>query len=230
GGWVTAAGSAADFPRDVPSDAIRRVADGVLMPGLVNLHCHLELTGLHDRLDSGQRFPDWVSQLRAQSTGFTASDYCEAARAGIGQLIAGGCTTVLDVGNTGEALSALADSSLRAFACVEVLGLDPAQADARHRAAADLSGQAARAPAPGTAHDNDSGSGRFQPGLAPHAAYSMSPALLRRTIDHQRARGLPVTIHAAESREEAELFASGTGPLADYCRAVYPDAPRHTGT
>jgi cytosine/adenosine deaminase-related metal-dependent hydrolase len=217
GGWITASGSAADLPRDVPADAIRRVDDGVLMPGLVNLHCHLELTGLHEQLDEGTPFPEWVGQLRARSAAFTSADYRDAAREGVRRLRAGGCTTVLDVGNTGEATAALAESPLRAFACVEALGLDPAAASSPYQAPA--------APA-----QERPATDRFHPGLAPHSAYSMSPALLRRVIDHQRARGLPVTIHAAESREEAELFARGTGPLADYCRAVYPDAPRHAGT
>lgn len=245
-GRITAVGDAADLPQDVPRDAIRRVEDGVLMPGLVNLHCHLELTGLSGRIEAGHRFPEWVGLLREHAAGFTASDYREAAREGIRRLVAGGCTTILDVGNTGEALSALADSSLRAFACVEVLGLDPALAEARFQAAEDLLARRQERDAHARknaedakdAKDDKGGVGdgdgekarRFHPGLAPHAVYSMSPALLRRTIDHQRARGLPVTIHAAESREEAELFATGTGPLADYCRMIFPGAPRLRGT
>ncbi len=224
GEWITATGCAADFPPDVPAEAVRRWDDGVLMPGLVNLHCHLELTGLHEMLAPGRLFPEWVGELRTTTSGFTSADYREAARQGVRLLTAGGCTTVLDVGNTGEALSALIDSPLRAFACVELLGLDPASAAARHRTATDIAGHYEAA---ATGHD---GSARFHPGIAPHAAYSLSPALLRRAIDHQRARGLPVTIHAAESREEAELFARGTGPLADFCRAIHPDAPHHRDT
>jgi cytosine/adenosine deaminase-related metal-dependent hydrolase len=216
GGWVTATGCAADFPGDAPADTIRRV-DGALMPGLVNLHCHLELTGLHEKLTEGNPFPAWVEELRGHTAAFDAAAYREAAHEGIRRLVAGGCTTVLDVGNTGEALHALAESPVRSFACVETLGLDPRVAAERFASA-----QALAAATPATA--------RFHPGLAPHAAYSMSPGLLRRVIDEQRARGLPVTIHAAESREEAELFAHGTGPLADYCRRIHPDAPRHFGT
>jgi cytosine/adenosine deaminase-related metal-dependent hydrolase len=189
----------------------------VIFPGLVNSHCHLELTTLHDRLDRGKSFPVWVEQLRGYTAGLDDYNYRHAAQEGVRQLLAGGCTTVLDVGNTGDALPVLAASPLRAFACVETLGIDPALAEYRFTAAAD---KAAKTPA----------SDRFHPGIAPHAAYSTSPELLRRVIDHQRTHGLPVTIHAAESREEAELFASGTGPLAEYCRRIFPGAPRHRDT
>jgi len=219
-GVITATGDPADLPRGSTAGALRRHEGCALLPGLVNLHCHLELTTLHDRLTPGQAFPQWVEQLRGYTAGLDAADYHHAARVGVERLVAGGCTTVLDVGNTGEALGVLNDvrlSPLRAYACVETLGLDPAYAGARYDSAA--------AKADGRAADD-----RFHPGVAPHAAYSMSAELLRRVINHQRARGLPLTIHAAESREEAELFASGTGPLAEYCRRVYPEAPRHRNT
>jgi cytosine/adenosine deaminase-related metal-dependent hydrolase len=217
GGVIVATGCAADLPPNTPADAIHRLSDRVLMPGLVNLHCHLELTTLHDRLTPGKPFPTWVEQLRGYTAGLDADDYRHAAHVGVERLIAGGCTTVLDVGNTGEALDVLAQSSLRSFPCVETLGLDPHYAPSRFEAARALSLKSG-------------GTDRFKPGLAPHAAYSMSTELLRRVMDDQRSSGLPVTIHAAESREEAELFASGTGPLAEYCRRIFADAPHHFGT
>jgi cytosine/adenosine deaminase-related metal-dependent hydrolase len=217
GNRITATGSASGLPAGTP---VERFEDCALLPGLVNLHCHLELTGLHEALEAGKPFPEWVGQLRERTTGFTPADYREAAREGVRQLIAGGCTTLLDVGNTGEALAVLAEpenASLRAFACIETLGLDPSLAAARYETSAARADETAATP-------------HFHPGLAPHAAYSMSPELLRRVIAHQTSRGLPVTIHAAESREEAALFAAGSGPLAEYCRAIFPNAPRHLGT
>ncbi len=219
GNRIVATGSASGLPEGVP---VQRFAGCALLPGLVNAHCHLELTTLQGRLDSGNSFPVWVEQLRAYTAGLDSTSYHHAAYEGVRQLLAGGCTTVLDVGNTGDALPVLAASPLRAFACVETLGLDPALAEPRFDAARSRI----------ESHRGEKGlpTDRFRPGIAPHAAYSMSPELLRRVLDHQKSLGLPVTIHAAESREEAEMFASGTGPLADYCRRIYPDAPRHHGT
>lgn len=215
GGRITETGTGA-----LPADAAKTEhAGAALLPGLVNAHCHLELTTLHDRLDREKPFPTWVEQLRGYTAGLDAAAYRRAAREGVRRLLAGGCTTVLDVGNTGEALGVLADpaaSPLRAFACVETLGLDPALAETRYAAAA------ARA---GATPSTD----RVRPGVAPHAAYSTSKELFRMLVDHQRARGLPVTVHLSESREEAELFASGSGPLADYCRRIYVGAPWHRG-
>jgi cytosine/adenosine deaminase-related metal-dependent hydrolase len=221
-GWIEVAGDRiARAGSGVPpaGKPVRRFG-GALMPGLVNAHCHLELTALRGRLDRGRPFPAWVGQLRDTTSAYAPSDYLDAAAEGVRQLLAGGCTAVLDVGNTGEAVRALAESPLRALAFVEALGLDPALAEARFEAAARAAEGAAGVPA----------TERFRPGVTPHAAYSCSPELLRRVLGYLRARGLPVTLHACESREEAELFAAGTGPLAEFCLRIYPEAPRHEGT
>jgi cytosine/adenosine deaminase-related metal-dependent hydrolase len=185
------------------------------MPGLINAHCHLELAGLGGKIPPGP-FPTWVEGLRAFTAALDFENYRVAARQGIGQLLAGGTTTVVDVGNTGGALPALAQGPLRAFGLVEVLGLDPAIALSRIQTAKELA-------------QKWHGSALLNAGLTAHAAYSCSPQLFAQAGDFQQSRG-PFTFHAAESREEAELFVSDSGPLAEYCRRIYPPAPRHRHT
>jgi cytosine/adenosine deaminase-related metal-dependent hydrolase len=200
-----------------PPGPSRRFDGCTLLPGLINAHCHLELTSLENQLQPGKIFPEWVKDLQGAAAEWTLPNYRTAAEDGIRRLLRGGCTTVLDVGNTGEALKALSTAPLRAFACIEALGLDPAHAGSRLDNAESLA-RAAEA------------TDRFHPGLAPHAPYSCSVELLRGVIDHQVTRRLPVTIHAAESREEAELFASASGPMQEFCTRIYPGSPAHRGT
>jgi len=209
----------------VPAGEVRRFDGCTLMPGLINAHCHLELTALENKLTPGKVFPEWVKDLQGAAAAWSPADYHAAAQDGIRRLLRGGCTTVLDVGNSGEALRALAASPLRSFGCVEVLGLDPAQADARFEKALETM----RGASPALPRDGGVPA-RFHPGLAPHAAYSGSKELLRKVTGHQVTHRLPVTIHAAESREEAALFASASGPLRDFCARIFPDAPVHRGT
>ena len=213
-GRIAALGPGETLPTTEP---VQRFEGCTLLPGLINAHCHLELTGLEDELQPGKSFPDWVKDLQGAAADLKPSDYRTAAEDGIRRLLQGGCTTVLDVGNTGEALKALAASPLRAFAYVEVLGLDPAVATSRFENAESL---ARTLPSTDT----------FHPGLAPHAAYSCSVDLLHSVMEYQKSHRLPVTIHAAESREEAELFASASGPMQDFCKRIYPATPEHRGT
>jgi cytosine/adenosine deaminase-related metal-dependent hydrolase len=48
-------------------------------------------------------------------------------------------------------------------------------------------------------------------GLSPHAPYTVSPALLTSLLTLARQRNLPVAMHVAESADELELLANGTG-------------------
>ncbi|MEX0612427.1 MAG: amidohydrolase family protein, partial [Pirellulales bacterium] len=50
-------------------------------------------------------------------------------------------------------------------------------------------------------------------GVSPHAPYTVSPSLLRELIGLAQQRDAPVAMHVAESADELELLASGTGPL-----------------
>ncbi len=52
-----------------------------------------------------------------------------------------------------------------------------------------------------------------RPGLSPHAPYSVHPELLDRVLRLAKAANVPVAMHLAESGEELELLASGTGPF-----------------
>ena len=213
-GRIAMLGAGETLPSTEP---VQRFEGCALLPGLINAHCHLELTDLENKLQRGKSFPDWVKELQGAAADLKPTDYRTAAEDGIRRLLTGGCTTVLDVGNTGEALKALAASPLRAFAYVEGLGLDPAAATARFDNALALAG-------------SDSVTDRFHPGLAPHSAYSCSVDLLRSVMEYQKSHGLPVTIHAAESREEAELFASASGPMQDFCKRIFPAAAEHRKT
>ena len=59
---IVAMGDATNLPPDVE---VQKFPGCVLMPGLINAHCHLELTSIHNQLHPGKSFPVWVSELRS---------------------------------------------------------------------------------------------------------------------------------------------------------------------
>ncbi len=196
---------------------VRELGDAVLMPGLINSHCHLELGMARNFASPTSSFSLWVSRLRQFLGACAPEDFVIAARLGALECLKNGITTVVDVGNTGAALEALAHVPLRSFAHVEVLGLDPTEASARLAAAQSL---LARNFPP-----------HCQVGPAPHAPYSCSPELLRSLADEARAgRGSGVfTMHVSESAEEDEFFRRGSGPLWNFCERIYPALPPPPG-
>src|SRR5687768_355335 len=66
--WVTVRGGIIEWvgPAGDPAAPPGEVVDlgrGVLLPGLVNAHCHLELTHLAGRVDAAGGFVRWVERL-----------------------------------------------------------------------------------------------------------------------------------------------------------------------
>jgi cytosine/adenosine deaminase-related metal-dependent hydrolase len=58
-------------------------------------------------------------------------------------------------------------------------------------------------------------SARWQPGLSPHAPYSVHPRLLDAVISRMARERVPLAFHLAESREELDLLGSGAGPFRE---------------
>ena len=177
--------------------------DAALLPGLVNAHTHLELTGLGAALDEPD-FPSWIRHLRALKAERTPEQFLEAARQGIRDCWAAGVTTIADTGDTGAVARALAELGGRGIAYHEVFGPSPAQL--QESMAGLKAAVAALRPL--------ESSGRLRIGVSPHAPYTVSGPLYREVATWARAEGLPLALHLAESSEESQLLGDATGDFA----------------
>ena len=182
-----------------PGGAVRDLGPGVLLPGLVNAHCHLELSHLCGVAPFGEGFVPWVESVVAARDRI-GEEEVEAKTAGaIAALEGRGTVAVGDVSNRLAHLGSLAASGLESVVFLEVLAWDPARAveterwiDERLAGARKQSGVEVR--------------------LAAHAPHSVSPGLLRRLV----ARGGIDAIHLAESPEESRFLESGGGAWAEF--------------
>ena len=211
---ITYIGDATDFS-PAAGEEVMDFSDSILLPGLINAHCHLELGMLRGLLPHGGGFSAWVARLRKLLADTAPEDYRQAVRLGALECLKHGTTTVVDVGNTGEALRALAESPIRSFPNLELIGLDPLKAHEIVERAWDATASYSAA------------SDRMHPGLACHAPYSCSVELLRLVAQAASTQAGPFTMHVAESAEESDLFQNGTGALLDFCRSIYPAAHPH---
>lgn len=174
---------------EAPAGEARDLGPGVLLPGLVNAHCHLELSHLAGRLAGAAGFVDWVERLITARSEDAIDTVRARAAAAIRELEDTGTVAVGDVSNALAHLDLLASSSLKARVFFELIGWDPAQAG---RVVADAQARlAALAPAE-----------RVEVRLAAHAPHSVSPALLAAIA---KAGGVS-TIHLAESPHERRFL------------------------
>ncbi len=160
---------------------------GLLLPGLVNAHVHLEL----DRplVPGGRGLVEWVLALRGR--GAPPGDGSGPAR----EARAFGTALVCDVSNGGHTAPALRAAGLAGVVQHEVLGLGRDTLPARLAVAE----RASRVEGPITVRPS------------PHATYSTHPELIRAAA---RPGGAPATIHLGEDPDERRFLERGEGSFA----------------
>ena len=180
----------------------------MLLPGLVNAHCHLELTAMRGFLD-GLAFRDWIVRLTAARRAILSPEMLlDAARLGVDEGLRHGITTFADTGDTGAGFDAMLERGVRGVCYREVFGPDPDQCAeaiaALEERVAEMRGRATRLVAVG---------------VSPHAPYSVSDALFRATASLARRYDMPLAVHIAESAVEHDLVEHGAGVFAEGLRS-----------
>jgi cytosine/adenosine deaminase-related metal-dependent hydrolase len=204
-GRIRDIGPDATVPR--PADATAEsFDDAVILPGLINTHTHLELTGLENQV-SEHEFAAWIRRLREVKAARSSAEFVEAARGGLAASFAAGVTTVADTGDSGAVLPVLVEAGASGIAYQEVFGPHPNQIGE------SLAGLQSRVDQLGKG-----AAGRVRIGVSPHAPYTVSGGLFQAVSQWARSERLPLAVHIAESPAESEFLRQGTGPFADAWR------------
>jgi cytosine/adenosine deaminase-related metal-dependent hydrolase len=202
---ITFVGAAADAPTGQVVD----LGDAALLPGLVNVHSHLELTPLRHLLE-GLDFAQWIrtlTHLRRTELAEPA-DIELGARVGIAEGLLRGVTTYADPSDTGApVMRAMTAMGVRGVVYKEVFGPDPRQVDA------SMAGLRAA-----VRELRLLASDEVRVGVSPHAPYSVSKVLFGAAADFAIAEQLPMAVHLAESAFEEDLVVRGEGPYAENWR------------
>lgn len=201
--WV---GSRRELPSRFLRAPLRAFPRSLLLPGWVNAHSHLNLTAALGMIPgTADRFVDWVRTLLRVTQAWPPQVVTQSIRAGLDLLGSTGTTTVAHVMTLPD-LEPLLAHPMRTVVFHEPIGFPAARAEGLLAQAAewlDRAEAAARA----------AGTTRMTFGLAPHALYSVSPELVRGLADLAGERELPLSIHVAETRAEAEFLRTAEGPF-----------------
>ena len=183
------------------------LGDALLMPGLVNAHCHLELTAMRGFLED-LGFRQWIMRLTtAKRAVLDRAMLLDAARYGVDEGIRAGITTYADTCDSGVAFDAMIERGVRGIMYQEVFGPDPAQCElSMHELRAKIDALRPRE------------TPLVRVGISPHAPYTVSDDLFATAARYAIDERLPVAIHIAESELESQLVCDGAGEFADGLR------------
>ena len=183
-------------------------AGGIVMPGMINTHCHGAMTvfrGLAD--DVPDRLQRYIFPLEARVVDADLTYW--GSLLGILEMLEAGVTTFADMYYFEEEVArAAVDAGIRAVVGQTVIGFPAPDCATPDEAIARTLNTAA-------AYDGLV-RGRVRVALAPHAPYSLPEAALRRVADAARDADLPVLMHLAETTDEHATMARehGMTPVA----------------
>jgi cytosine/adenosine deaminase-related metal-dependent hydrolase len=120
-GIVLAVGGRAEVRAEFP-DAVEERAQGVLVPGLVNAHCHLELAGHAGGVPGGQGLFAWATTLMSARKADTAEQQRAAAATAAAAAVALGTAAIGDVGNSLAAAPGIGGAGLTGVLFHELFG------------------------------------------------------------------------------------------------------------
>lgn len=168
---------------------------GLLLPGLVNAHAHLELSDLRGQVPGGQGLSTWAMALLARRR----PPQDEAIAAAVEEAWQFGTAAIVDTTNSGAPLPILADGPMLALGQAEVLGIEHERAHAARTAAARL---------------------MLAPGIPVvetcHAVVSCSDALLAAVLCTPTSPRPMQTMHCDEDEADQRLLATQDGPWAEF--------------
>jgi len=202
--WV---GRRAEVPASHVYGEETDLGEVILLPGLVNAHCHLDYTGMAGQIPPPKNFTDWIKSLVTLKGSWSVEEFAESWQRGAEMLLRTGTTTVADIESVPELIpSAWESTPLRVISFRELLNVKSRQpaAELVERAVNDWLGL------PG-------GQGRV--GLSPHAPYSTSAELLELAARAAHRRNWRLTTHVAESEQEFEMFMYRQGAMFDWLKS-----------
>ncbi|MFV1950745.1 MAG: amidohydrolase family protein [Nitrospinota bacterium] len=200
-GRIAFIGKKGDCP-DLYCDEIIDCQQQIVMPGLVNPHTHLALSGLKGRIRQGSGFTDWIREVVSYTRKMSREEIISCVKRGIDELVSAGTTTIGDISRSGYSWKILKESGLRGIVYIEVIGFNRSQ---REKEMESLR----------VCAESLSLNGKMTFGVSPHSPYTLSRELLKESYGFAAERDYPVAIHIAETVPESEFIEKGTGEIRD---------------
>lgn len=173
---------------------------GILSPGFINCHCHLELSHMKNMVNQGTGLVKFVQDVIEQRH-YPEEIIKDAIEKAEEEMLVNGIVAVGDICNNTLTIQQKEKGRIKYHNFIEVSGFNPAIAAQRFQQSLDFFKQYLNT------FSNNTNS------LVPHAPYSVSDELWKLIINHPGNNLL--TIHNQESEAETELFLDKTGAFLD---------------
>ncbi len=186
--------------------ALREVAglefyNGVLIPGFVNAHTHLELAYLKGQIPTQGGLPNFIQSVRELRLKTSQTERLEAIRQADLEMQREGVVLVGDIANGTESIPTKVKSPIHYHTFVEAFGLDKYKADTMFSMALSVQKKIEEA--------------QLSANITPHATYSVSSKLFELISNWAYSHNGIISIHNQETESENEMFRNKSGALVE---------------
>ncbi len=191
---------------EIPDQSRIEKHAGVICPGFVNAHCHLELSHLFGTIDSGTGLKNFALQLMIQRNLLGLESRVEAMKVADEKMWENGIVAVGDISNVMESFSVKQNSKIFYHTFIELLALDVARKEMVFGF--------------GSAMIENLKSLGLSGSLCAHAPYSVSLGLMMDIKTWNDQHNTSHTIHNQETREEDLFFQKKEGSFVELYQAL----------
>jgi cytosine/adenosine deaminase-related metal-dependent hydrolase len=175
--------------------------EGIICPGFVNTHCHLELSYLKGKISQETQLHGFIQEIILLREQFSEQERLHAMQQAEQEMITNGIVAVGDISNGSTTFNLKQQNNLYYHTFIEVFGSDPSIAETAFNHAELL---------------YNSYFDKAKVSITPHATYSVSDKLTELIKLHCIKNNSLVSIHNQETESENQFFKEGKGKLFDF--------------
>jgi len=175
--------------------------NGIICPGFVNTHCHLELSYLKGEIAEETQLHGFVKEIISLRENFSDEERQNAITLAEQEMIENGIVAVGDISNGSSTFKHKEKSQLNYHTFIEVFGSDPKIAEAAFKHSEEV---------------YNSYFDKERTSITPHATYSVSDNLVTLINAHAIANNSLISIHNQETASENAFFKEGNGAMFDF--------------
>lgn len=175
---------------------------GIIIPGMINTHCHMELSHMIGKIPTGTGLIPFISQV-VKFRDFPSQVIEDAIKSADKYMHAQGIVAVGDISNKVDTVKVKAESDIRYYTFVEMFDfLQDSMTDAMIKKYSEVY----------LAHSNENGNSKS---YVPHAPYTVSEGLYKYMKENNSPKST-VSIHNQETKHEDDLFKDKSGDFIEF--------------
>lgn len=196
----------------IPAEQVQHF-DGILCPGFVNAHCHLELSHMKGAIAEGNKLVPFLQAVMTGRNNFSATDKTTALEAAIAETRQNGIVAVGDIANGTDTLAFRQEAGFHIHTFVESIGFTDTNTAGRFAYSVQVYEQFAA---------QESHNRLLRQSIVPHAPYSVSGSMFEH-IDRFDP-GSILSVHNEETEAENDLYRNKNGAMFDLYQTLHIDA------